>query len=48
MDCDGELERNYDGWPEVICVIYHKDGQDVCEECAGANEDDDDRAALQL
>lgn len=47
MDCDGELERNFDGWPEVVCVIYHLDGKDVCEECATrSTEDEDDDADL--
>jgi hypothetical protein len=34
IDCDGELVQNYDGWPEVICAIYHVDGVEmVCEAC---------------
>jgi hypothetical protein len=32
--CDGDLERNHDGWPEVICVAYHERRQDTCEKCA--------------
>lgn len=31
--CDGPLERNHDGWPEVVCLIYHVDGHDECGEC---------------
>jgi len=39
IDCDGRLERNYDGWPEVICVVYHMDGAPmVCDDCL--REDD--------
>jgi len=23
FECGGELERNYDGWPEVVCQAFH-------------------------
>jgi hypothetical protein len=34
VECHGELERNHDGWPEVICDRFHK-SCDVflCESC---------------
>jgi hypothetical protein len=41
VECAGDLERNYDGWPEVICRAYHQsngtiadifcDAHDQCE-----------------
>jgi hypothetical protein len=33
LDCTGTLERNYDGWPEVICRSFDVWGMDVCTEC---------------
>ena len=45
--CDGELEENYDGWPEVICYTYHVAGRDWCAACveedqqATVTEEDD-------
>jgi hypothetical protein len=33
MRCGGELERNYDGFPEVICTRFHVIGHDICDEC---------------
>lgn len=34
VECDGELVQNYDGWPEVVCVIYHVDGVEMaCDDC---------------
>lgn len=33
FSCSGTYERNYDGWPEVICVLFHKDGFDWCQAC---------------
>lgn len=39
-DCDGDLEQNYDGWPEVICVQFdtqnHADF--LCVECRKAED----------
>lgn len=32
-ECDGTLERNDDGFPEVICLTFHQDHQQVCETC---------------
>jgi hypothetical protein len=34
--CDGPLEENYDGWPEVICVDFdmHSHEDFLCEACA--------------
>lgn len=41
VECDGERERNHDGWPEVICTSYHLPGGRIadvrCESC----EDED-------
>lgn len=37
--CDGPLERNHDGWPEVICMAQPEDTFE-CDECrAGRCED---------
>ena len=35
VECGGELERNPDGWPEVICRVFHLEpGPDfLCESC---------------
>ena len=37
VDCDGDLEHNYDGEPDVVCRAYHVYGGDIrhvlCEEC---------------
>lgn len=37
MPCDGDLEFNYDGAPEVVCGLYHLPGGNIadwrCEEC---------------
>ena len=32
-DCDGNLERNHDGWPEVICDLYHRYNMQECPDC---------------
>jgi hypothetical protein len=41
--CDGTLEENFDGFPEVICSAYHlKHGETahfLCEACADLGED---------
>jgi hypothetical protein len=41
FQCDGLEEENYDGFPEVICVLFHVDGQRTCPECrwVGPNGD---------
>jgi hypothetical protein len=36
--CAGELIHNYDGFPEVVCVLFHVDGERTpaftqCEDC---------------
>lgn len=34
--CDGDLERNFDGWPLVVCRQFHVDVRSVeflCETC---------------
>lgn len=33
VDCGGELERNDDGWPEVICEVAHVFGVRRCDDC---------------
>lgn len=33
LECDGALERNYDGFPAVICADYHERGMDICGDC---------------
>ena len=40
-DCHGDLERNYDGFPDVICTSYHllcgiTNHDFLCEACADA------------
>lgn len=32
-DCDGDLEHNYDGFPEVVCTAYHYAAETECIEC---------------
>ena len=34
-DCSSDLEDNYDGWPEVVCVDYDMHSHDdwFCEAC---------------
>jgi hypothetical protein len=34
--CPGTLERNWDGFPEVICTFYHEAGNTECEDCVAA------------
>ena len=41
VDCDGPEERNYDGFPEVICLLFHLSGGSpnpgfLCSSCADA------------
>lgn len=37
IDCLGDLERNHDGYPEVVCSLYHAPNgsimPDRCAEC---------------
>jgi hypothetical protein len=37
VECDGTLEENHDGFPEVICLSYHMENGDIrwleCEDC---------------
>ncbi len=37
VECSGELSRNYDGWPEVICSAVHRPSgrmeRVLCEDC---------------
>jgi hypothetical protein len=38
VDCDGEQERNEDGFPEVICRTYHAGkALCLCEACREAD-----------
>lgn len=34
-ECSGDLERNVDGWPEVVCPDYdmRNHGDFYCEDC---------------
>lgn len=45
--CDGTYERNYDGFPEAICDLFHVRGFDWCEDCRERdwNADEDKPAA---
>lgn len=41
--CEGELSRNYDGFPDVICATFHERGGTlnpdfICEACADKRE----------
>jgi len=39
VECDGELVKNYNGWPEVVCTAYHEEHRaGICESCL--REDD--------
>lgn len=31
--CAGEQVRNFDGFPETICELFHQDGRSVFQEC---------------
>lgn len=39
-ECCGDVEQNYDGWPEWICVAFdtHNHGDFLCEDCAALFE----------
>lgn len=43
--CEGTFERNYDGFPEVICLFYHLPGGQLadyrCEDCEDLQQCDD-------
>ena len=47
VECDGEYERNYDGWPDAICLAYHRpSGPDpdwLCDNCEAAHQADADQ-----
>ncbi len=42
VECCGDVEQNYDGFPEWICREYHTEFRDrddfLCEDCASAQE----------
>ena len=43
VPCDGTWERNHDGWPEVVCDLYHvreDEGVRYCEPCRRVLDDD--------
>jgi hypothetical protein len=46
VECHGELERNYDGFPETICTSYHERFGTValvlCDGCHEAREREQD------
>ena len=39
-ECEGTLERNHDGWPEVICLAFHVRLLQECEDCFDLPSDD--------
>jgi hypothetical protein len=44
--CAGELIRNWDGYPEVICRLFHEDGESrpqfrQCDDCVMTSWCDD-------
>jgi hypothetical protein len=48
LECDGQWERNYDGFPEAVCTIYHllgAAGDWLCHDCRAKRDKDDDDAA---
>ena len=34
FECSGDLEFNYDGIPDILCVEFHEHGHNECEACA--------------
>jgi hypothetical protein len=38
VPCGGDRERNHDGWPSVICVVFHDHAREpwLCEPCGTA------------
>lgn len=41
VECRGELMRNFDGWPEMICFLYHECNIPlICESCYVAQQRD--------
>lgn len=42
FSCDGEWERNHDGWPEAVCLEFHERWRRLCDECRNRPEDDPD------
>lgn len=41
VPCDGDWELNHDGWPEVICRIYHTGRSPwLCPRCQEAADDE--------
>lgn len=44
VECPGEFERNDDGYPEVICDVYHVRGvQMPCEDCGKLRQIDSEQ-----
>jgi hypothetical protein len=43
--CEGEQTPNYDGWPEVVCRMFHILAMSQCPACLAQMEDDDEPAA---
>lgn len=56
VECCGDLEQNYDGWPEWTCREYHHESgftaDFLCEDCAEyhhtQDEEDEDTLVLSL
>jgi hypothetical protein len=50
FECQGDLERNHDGHPEVICRLFHVAHLDQCEDCwvGEQHELSDEQAAEAL
>ena len=49
VPCDGDYERNVDGWPEVICTAYHLSNgllnpDCLCEPCREQADKEDAEA----
>jgi hypothetical protein len=46
VECRGEIQENFDGWPESICLDYHGplgsiNADFMCEECAELEDEDE-------
>lgn len=46
IECDGELIRNHDGFPEVVCELFHRtDGTTAPVPCDTCEQKTDDEIA---
>jgi len=50
VECCGDIEQNYDGWPEFICREYHGplgsiNADFMCDACAEFGDEEDEAAS---